>query len=279
MKKLVIISGLSGSGKTTVSNYLEDKGFYCIDQYPPELYEELINLIQSEKFKYDNIALTVSLPDLEKYASLIYNFDLKPIFILLDSSTDVIINRYKFTRRVHPLLINGKAGTLSEAIEIEKTYLEKHKNNSIIIDTSSTSSKQLKEKLDEALSNKKEGNISISFVSFGFKNGIPKDTDAMFDVRFLDNPFYDPKLRKKTGNEKAVREYVLDKPKTQRYLKKLIAYLDFMFKAYDQNDDKRHLTICIGCTGGQHRSVTIANYLYKYYKDKYSCYIKHRELS
>lgn len=279
MKKLVLISGISGAGKSTASNTLEDMGFTCIDQYPVELLPDLIELIKtSDSIKYDRVALTIGLSDLDKFFKLIDNSDFDSTLILLDANKDTIINRYKFTRRVHPLVISNTAATLEEAVEIEKNIIKKFKKKNVhVIDTSNLSLKQHKAKLDKILKYNDFNNLAITFESFGFKNGVPDDADVVLDVRMLDNPFYIEKLKNKTGNDKAVKEYVLNSKPTQRYLKKLIAYLDFMFKTYD-NEEKRHLTICIGCTGGQHRSVTITNYLYDYYKDKYMCYLKHREI-
>ncbi len=279
MKKLVVISGVSGAGKTTVSNFLEDKGYMCIDQYPIELLKELIGLIENDNsYKYQNVALTISLKDLEKYSNYLNNTNINPTLILIDADKDTIINRYKFTRRIHPLLVSNVADTLSEAVDIEKGILDKFRKEAKIIDTTNLSKKDLLEAVNRALKNVDEGNLTLSFVSFGFKNGVPRDCDDIIDVRFLDNPFYDPKLKNKTGNQKAVKDFVLNSRGIKTYLKKLISYLDFTFKAYDKNGEKRHLTICVGCTGGQHRSVVVANYLYQYYKKQYTCYIKHREL-
>ncbi len=279
MKRLAIISGVSGAGKTTASNYLEDKGYRCIDQYPLELIKELVDLLESDNsFKYENVALTISLNDLEKCSYLLSNGNFKVTLILIDADKEVLINRYKFTRRIHPLLVNNIADTLSEAIDIEKSILEKYRRLGVVIDTTSISNVQFRKQMDKALNDLDEKNLTLSFVSFGFKNGVPQDCDNIFDVRFLDNPFYDPDLKVKTGNDKEVKDFVLSKPLTKDYLKKLIAYVDFMVKSYEQNEEKRHLTICIGCTGGQHRSVVITNYLYDYYKKKYVCHLKHREL-
>ena len=279
MKKLIIISGVSGAGKTTASNILEDKGYRCIDQYPPELLKELIDLIQNdEAFKYESVALSISLSDLDKYSTLLSNSEIKPKLILIDADKETIINRYKFTRRIHPLLVSNVADSLDEALDIEKGILEKYAKEATIINTTHLSHKQHVELINKALNDIEEKYLSLSFVSFGYKNGVPKDGDTIFDVRFLDNPFYVEKLKKKTGNDKPVKDFVLNSSKTQKYLKKIIAYIDFMLKAYDSKE-KRHLTICVGCTGGQHRSVVIANYLYAYYKDKYTCYIGHRELN
>lgn len=279
MKKLIIVSGISGAGKTTASNILEDDGYLCIDQFPPELFKSLLDLIENDKTsKYENVVLAVSLIDFDSYAELLKNSNIKPTILLVDADKETVINRYKFTRRIHPLLVSNKADTLEEAVDIEKRILKKYENSASIIDTTHLSIKHHRDKLNELLENRKENNLSISFVSFGYKNGVPEDGDTFFDVRFLDNPFYVDNLKKKTGNDKAVKKFVLSSKKSQRYLKKLISYIDFMLKEYDRNKEKRHITICVGCTGGQHRSVVITNYLYDYYKDKYSCYKKHREL-
>ncbi len=279
MKTLILISGISGAGKTTASNILEDMGFTCIDQYPVELLPDLIELIKNDNsLKYDKVALTIGLTDLEKFSNLLGNTDFDAKLILLDASKDAIINRYKFSRRVHPLVISNTASTVEEAVEIEKGIINKFKKRNIhVIDTTNLTAKQHKAVLDKILNYSDYNNLAITFESFGYKNGVPDDADVVLDVRMLDNPFYVEKLKHKTGNDKPVQEYVLNSKLTQRYIKKTLDYLDFMFKAYD-NEEKRHLTICIGCTGGQHRSVTLANYLYDHYKDKYMCYLTHREL-
>lgn len=279
MKRLVLISGISGAGKSTASNIMEDMGFTCIDQYPAELLPDLIELIENDdSFKYDNVALTVVLSDLDRFSNLLDNSNFDSTLILLDANKDTIINRYKFSRRVHPLVISNTAATIEEAFEIEKNIINKYKKKNVhVLDTSNMNTKQLKEKFDRIMAYDDYNNLAITFESFGFKNGVPDDADVVFDVRMLDNPFYVEKLKHKTGKDKPVRDYVLNSKLTQRYIKKLTSYLDFMFKAYD-NEEKRHLTICIGCTGGQHRSVTMAIYLYEHYKDKYMCYIKHREI-
>lgn len=279
MKKLVLISGISGAGKSTAANILEDMGYTCIDQYPAVLIPDLLDLIRKDNsIKYDMVALSIDINELDNYYHLLANSEYKPQLILLDANKDTIINRYKFTRRVHPLIVSNTASTLEEAVDIEMGILNRYKRKNVhIIDTDDLPPKQLKATLDKVLKYDDFNNLAITFKSFGFKNGVPDDADVVLDVRMLDNPFYVPKLKNKTGNDKPVKEYVLNSKLTQRYLKKTTAYLDFMFKAYD-NEEKRHLTICIGCTGGQHRSVTIANYLYDVYKEKYMCYLTHREL-
>ncbi|MBQ6126899.1 MAG: RNase adapter RapZ, partial [Erysipelotrichaceae bacterium] len=250
-----------------------------IDQYPVELLPDLIELIKNDNsLKYDKVALTIGLTDLEKFSNLLGNTDFDAKLILLDASKDAIINRYKFSRRVHPLVISNTASTVEEAVEIEKGIISKFKKRNIhVIDTTNLTLKQHKAVLDKILNYSDYNNLAITFESFGYKNGVPDDADVVLDVRMLDNPFYVEKLKHKTGNDKPVQDYVLNSKLTQRYIKKTLDYLDFMFKAYD-NEEKRHLTICIGCTGGQHRSVTLANYLFDHYKDKYMCYLAHREL-
>ena len=196
MKKLVIISGVSGAGKTTASNYLEDKGYRCIDQYPPELLKELINLIDNDdSFKYQNVVLTISPFDLDKAVTLLTNTNFKVTLILIDADKETIINRYKFTRRIHPLLTNNVADTLSEALDIEKNILYKYKDRGFLINTTNLPVRAFQDQINRALNDIEDKNLSLSFVSFGFKNGIPKDCDVIFDVRFLDNPFYVEELK------------------------------------------------------------------------------------
>lgn len=279
MKELILISGISGAGKTTASNMLEDLGYTCIDQYPIELISDLIELIKNDNsIKYNKVALTISLSDLENFSNLLSNSELNSKLILIDANKETIISRYKFTRRLHPLVIANTASTLEEAVDIEKNIVSSFKKKNVhVIDTTDLSAKQLREKLDDILENETFKNVAITFESFGYKNGVPDDADMIIDVRMLDNPFYVEKLKNKTGNDKEVKNFVLKSKLTQRYLKKLLPLLDFNFKEYDK-EEKRHITICVGCTGGQHRSVTIANYLYANYKDKYMCYIRHRDI-
>ena len=279
MRKLVLISGISGAGKSTASNILEDMGYTCIDQYPVELLPDLIGLINtSDSIRYQKVALTIGLSDLEKFYNLLENADYASTLILLDASKDSIINRYKFTRRVHPLVVANTASTLEEAVEIEKDILNRFRERNVhIVDTSNLTLRQHKEILDKILEYDDFNNLAITFESFGYKNGVPDDADVILDVRMLETPFYVPQLKDLTGNDAPVQEYVLNSKLTGKYLKKVTDYLNFMLEAYD-TQEKRHLTICIGCTGGQHRSVTVANYLYEYYKEKYMCYITHREL-
>lgn len=275
MKKIIILSGISGAGKTTASNNLEDMGYRCIDQYPSELLADLIELILKSD-NYQNVVLSISISDLDKYSLLLENGLLDVFLILMDCKKQTAIDRYKFSRRVHPLLINNTASTLEEAIDIEKKLLAKYENGAHVIDTTFLSLSEHQAMLKRILNKEHDCTLSISFISFGFKYGVPSDADLVFDVRILKNPYYDADLREMTGNDRLVQEYVLNNEVGQDYLQRLLTYLDFTFASYGK--DKRHLQVCVGCTGGQHRSVTIANYLYNYYRDKYNCYLMHREL-
>lgn len=280
MKKIVIISGISGAGKSTAANILEDMGYLCIDQYPVELLDNLVELIvNDDSVKYQKVALTIPLSDLDKYDKFFDNSEIESTLILLDASTETIIKRYKFTRRVHPLLISNIANSLEEAVEIEKNWLEYYRNRAFghVLDTTNLSFREHKETLDRILSYDDFNNLAVSFISFGYKYGVPGDADLIFDVRILDNPFWVEELRDLNGNDEPVYNYVLNGKHAKEYLDKLISYIDFTLQAYDK-EEKRHLTICVGCTGGKHRSVTITNYLYDHYKEEYLCYKKHREL-
>lgn len=278
-RKLLLVTGISGAGKTTAMNILEDMGYNCIDRYPSELIGNLVELLQNDQsYKYQNVALSIPLVNYDKYRDLLKNADVETILILVDADKETIIRRYKFTRRVHPLLVSNKVETLEEAIEFEKKLLEKYKDDtSYCINTDNVTAKTHREMLESILHHRHDEHFSVSFVSFGFKNGVPQDADFIFDVRTLDNPFYHQELKNLSGNDDQVYSFVIEKEKTQLYLKHLLAYLDFCFDAYEK-EDKRHITVAIGCTGGQHRSVSVVNYLYQRYKDKLLCFRKHREV-
>lgn len=278
IKNVILLSGISGAGKSSVSNMLEDLGYYCIDQYPVDLIEDLIHLLKnSDDIRYNKLVLTTTLQDFNKFYVKLKN-DISCVSVmLLDASKDVLINRYRFTRRVHPLLLSNKADGLEMAISLEKEMLEKVYNDSFtIIDTSQMLSRDLRIKLESFIHN--EGKLfSVSFESFGFKYGQAKNGDLVFDVRILENPYYIEELKKLTGLDDKVYEYVLSFEETKKYLNKLQDFLEYNFAMY-QKEGKRHLTVAIGCTGGKHRSVSIARFLYKYYKEKFQCYISHRDI-
>lgn len=279
-KELVLVTGVSGAGKSTAMNILEDMGYTCIDRYPSELLANLLTLIREDYAdKYKKIALSMPLYNYDKYRILLNNTGIKTVLILLDAEEETIIKRYKFTRRVHPLLISKRVNTLAEAIKMEKNILTKYLNDTpFLLDTTNMNSKTQRFALAEILHHNLDDNFTISFISFGFKNGLPADADLVFDVRVLDNPFYIPNLKPLTGNDEEVYNFVLDNSKAQIYLQALIDYLDEVIMLYAKQD-KRHLSVCVGCTGGQHRSVAVVNFLYNNYHTKFLCYKKHREVS
>ena len=277
-KKVILISGLSGAGKTSVSNILEDLGYLCIDQFPSKLIKPLLDLIENdESAKYERVGITVPLMDLEDYFDVLDNLHIDSKLILLDADQRVLLNRYKFTRRIHPLLVGNVADTLEEAIGIEKEVIAKYEEKFEIIDTTNLGQSELRQIVESMISAESRDKFTISFESFGFKNGIASDADLVFDVRFLDNPFYFEELKYKTGNDKEVYDFVMSKERTKEYLNYLLSYLDYSFKMYTR-EGKRHLTVAVGCTGGQHRSASLVNYLYDHYKEQYNCLKKHRDI-
>lgn len=278
-RQLILLSGISGAGKTTVSNILEDLGFYCIDQFPAGLIENLAAYINSGTDpRLDKLVLTTNLYDFEKLYSYLKGESLNVTVIMVDAVKDVLLNRYKFTRRMHPLLLESKADTLDMAIDMEKMMLSGcYKDAMVLLDTSTGDSKDLRLRLENLVCNMEDVSLAISFESFGFKYGISKGADMVFDVRLLDNPFYVPELKNKTGKDEEVFNYVINKENARSYLSKLTELLDYVFDSYER-EGKRHITIGIGCTGGKHRSVSVAGYLYRYYQNKRLVFIRHRDI-
>ena len=276
MKQILLISGLSGAGKTSVTNTLEDLGYRCIDQFPSGLIPNLIDLIQKDS-AYEYVAISMQIMDLEHYFPMLDNIEFNSRLILLDCDEKVLLNRYKFSRRIHPLLVSNIADTLEEAISLEKEKLDKYRDRFEVIDTTNMSTRALAKRVLEYISLEKQPKLTLSFESFGFKNGVAQDADMIFDVRFLPNPYYVDELRDLTGNDAKVYDYVMSFDKTREYLKMLVAYLDYVFDAY-KGEEKRHLTIAIGCTGGQHRSASIVNYLFDHYKERFNCLKGHRDI-
>jgi len=187
------------------------------------------------------------------------------------------LHRYKLTRRNHPLLNGNVCNTLEEAIEEERKMFQSVKDRATcVIDTTFLKTSELKNKLQDYFSLSSKPVFTISFISFGYKHGVPMDADCMLDVRFLPNPFWEVELRPYSGDDACVYNYVMDKPETKEFCEKMIAFLDYAFEKYVK-EGKNHFTVAIGCTGGQHRSVSITNYLYSYYQDKYRCFKEHRD--
>lgn len=278
-QKVILVTGLSGAGKTTAMGILEDMGYHAIDQFPPQLLKNLIHLAVEEKDpRFDNLAIATTAMDLPDFVRRFRNIDADMRILFLEAGVETLLARYKSTRRTHPMLLSNKAKTLEEAIEVEKDMFEDVKEKAYLsVDTSKLTEIELRKKLTEGFKLSSSPVFSISFISFGFKNGIPMDADLLFDVRFMQNPFWIEELKLKNGCDEDVREYVMQFDQTKDYLKRLHDFLDYSFKEYVA-EGKNHFTIAIGCTGGQHRSVVTVNWLYDQFKENYQCYKRHRDM-
>lgn len=281
--KFVVVTGMSGGGKSTAMKMLEDAGFYCVDNLPVSLISTFTELIAPSGSEIEKAALGLDVRSkgsfmqmnqaLDELKDKGYSFEL----LFMDAEDRVLVKRYKETRRIHP--VDGK-GSIEESIKKERKMLKAiHDRADYVIDTSSLLTRELKEELDRIfLKNEEYNSLMINVMSFGFKHGIPLDADLVFDVRFLPNPFYIDELKLKTGNEKEVRDYVMSFPEAEEFLWKLTDMIEFLIPNYVK-EGKHRLVIAIGCTGGRHRSVTLANALYEALKNKgnYGLSINHRD--
>lgn len=281
--RFVIVTGLSGAGKTEATRSLEDLGYFCVDNLPPKLipkFAEACNNGSVEKVAIvTDIRGGVFFDDL--FESLLYlkNNDFKYEILFLESSDEVLVKRFKEARRSHPLAPNSRVLT---GISEERNKLREVKDRADqIIDTSKYKIRDLREKINELYGSAEEPDkeLSITVLSFGFKYGIPVDSDLVFDVRFIPNPFYIPELKAFSGSDEPVKKYVLEQKETEGFLEKLMDMLRFLIPNYTQ-EGKRQLIVSIGCTGGRHRSVAIANELYELLsKEGYKTGIEHRDIS
>lgn len=281
--KLVIVTGMSGAGKTIALKMLEDIGFYCVDNLPISLVDKFVQLV-SEGTSIEKAALGLDIRSGEELGNLDEilenwrrsNVDVQVLF--LDANDAVLIKRYKETRRTHPL---AGAGRLENGIEKEREKLAFLKREAdYIIDTSMLLTRKLRKELEKIfLQDARYKNMYVTVLSFGFKYGIPEDADLVFDVRFLPNPYYDEHLRPLTGQVQAVRDYVMQGGTADAFLKKLYDMIDFLLPNYI-NEGKNQLVIAVGCTGGKHRSVTIARALYEHLEaaGEYGIRIDHRDI-
>ena len=278
-QNIILITGMSGAGKTTAMGILEDMGYHCIDNFPVQLIQDLDQIINKDDVdpRYQNIALATTALDYPKFLQYFDNTETSFRVVFLDASNEKLLLRYKFTRRHHPMIIFNKAKTIEEAIEIERDMFDALNEQAILhIDTTKLDHGALKDLLMKKLAINSKRSFSISFMSFGFKHGIPLDADFVFDVRFLPNPFYIEELKSLTGDDAPVYDYVMRFQQTKDYIAYLKPYLDFVFTQY-KKQNKNHIIVAIGCTGGHHRSVTIANWLYEQYSDIYTCFKSHRD--
>ena len=279
--ELVIITGMSGAGKTVAVQSFEDLGYFCIDNIPPTLLPTFWELVK-ESGKISRIALVIDLRSRDFFNevdSLIATLDNTQLvttrIIFLDSSDSVLVSRYKETRRNHPLAPDGR---VSDGIARERELLMDLRTRAqIIIDTSDISPRQLRERLIKDFATKDYQTFHVEVMSFGFKYGVPIDADIIWDVRFLPNPHYIPELRPQTGMDAPVYDYVMKQPETQAFYSKLIDVIEFCLPGY-KKEGKSSVTIAIGCTGGKHRSVAIAERIANHLKtDNYAVNISHRD--
>lgn len=282
--RFVIVTGMSGAGKSTALKMLEDMGYFCVDNLPVQLMPKFAEMLMLPDAEISQAALGIDIRNgqaLEGMEEQLSRMDAQGIryeILFLDARDNVLVKRYKETRRQHPL---GGAGRVDIGIAKERERIAFLKMRATyILDTSKMLTRELKQELEKIFVEGKEfKNLYISVMSFGFKYGIPQDADLVFDVRFLPNPYYIEGLKEKTGNDREVQEYVLNNERAQTFVEKLKGLMDFLLPNYIL-EGKNQLVIGIGCTGGKHRSVTLANVMYQYMekKESYGVRIEHRDI-
>lgn len=280
----MVVTGMSGGGKRTALKMLEDTGFYCVDNLPVPLIEKFVELVDTPGSEIKKVALGLDVradqpfEEVHRILGNLKKVGYKYEILFMDASEQVLLKRYKESRRLHPLALEGR---VEDGIRREREILKSMKESSdYVIDTSNLLTRELKEEIDRIfVMNEEYNSLMVTILSFGFKNGIPADSDLVFDVRFLPNPYYIDELKPQTGNDKAVQEYVMSFPEAEEFLLKLEDMIHFLIPLYIK-EGKYQLVIGIGCTGGKHRSVTLANELYKHMKNKgnYGLKIYHRDV-
>ena len=283
--RFVIVTGMSGAGKSTAMKMMEDIGFFCIDNLPIQLVDKLVEFYEKFESNIDKVAIGIDIRDkegLEHIESTLTSLTEKKVLydiLFLDAENEVLIKRYKETRRNHPLAGRER---IESGIVQEREKLEFLKEKATyIIDTSQLLTRELKLELEKIfVENQDYKNLFVTILSFGFKYGIPSDSDIVMDVRFLPNPYYVEGLRAKTGNDKEIQDYVMQFEDAQVFLDKLEDLVKFLIPHYIE-EGKNQLVISIGCTGGKHRSVTLANELYKRLQSEkdYGLKIEHRDIA
>ena len=281
--RFIIVTGMSGAGRTQASHCMEDMGYYCIDNLPPVLIDKFADICRHSQGKLEKVALVMDLrggylfeqltDELRNLKNSGYEYEI----LFLDSSEETLIKRYKETRRKHPL---ASEGSIIEGIRREREILSPIKSVSdYIIDTTNMTLGNLKKKMEELFGGGENfENFSVEMESFGFKFGMALDADLVFDVRFLINPYYKEKLKKKTGLDKEVYDYVFSDEATKEFCEKLKDLLDFLIPKYKE-EGKNNLVVAIGCTGGKHRSVAVAEHLALYLKEKgENTTVNHRDI-
>jgi UPF0042 nucleotide-binding protein len=282
--QFVIITGLSGAGKSQAIDSFEDAGYFCVDNLPPQLVPTMVDLFRREGSKVDRVAIVSDVRGGEYFGRLEQLLDelrergVEHTLVFLEASNEALVRRFKETRRRHPA---AEGGRVIDGIRRERRLLAPLRERAtLVIDTSDISIHELKARLNkDIIQHSRRTNIVFAVVSFGYKFGIPIDADLLFDVRFLPNPHYDLRLRPLTGLDAEVRDFVLASPDTGEYLEHLLGMLDFLFPRYAA-EGKAHLTIGVGCTGGRHRSVAIAQLIGdRYEKQGYYTVVRHRDIA
>ncbi len=282
--RFVIVTGMSGGGKSTVLKMLEDAGFYCVDNLPISLVEKFVELISTPNSEVSKVALGLdvrsdqSFEDATRVLAQLKEKGSKFEILFIDADEKVLIKRYKETRRVHPLALDGR---VEDGVRSERKVLENIRRSAdYVIDTTNLLTRELKAELERIfVENEEYNSLMVTVMSFGFKYGIPADADLVFDVRFLPNPFYIDELKHKTGNDREIQEFVMGYEEAEDFMRMLTDMIQFLIPNYVK-EGKYRLVIAIGCTGGKHRSVTLANELYKRMKDKgkYGIKLYHRDI-
>lgn len=282
--RFIIVTGLSGAGKSEATNALEDMGYFCVDNLPPKLIKKFAEVCKQSQGSIDKVALVMDIrggiffDDLFESLSELSREQFRYEILFLDTSDEVLVKRFKEKRRSHPLAPGGRVIT---GIELERQKLREVKDKAdVIIDTSKYAIKDLREEMARKFGDKEmpEKQMAITILSFGFKYGIPVDSDLVFDVRFIPNPFYIPELKPFSGNDEPVKNYVMDQIETQTFLEKANDMFEFLIPNY-QKEGKKQLIISIGCTGGRHRSVAIANSIYEtLHSNNHDVYVEHRDI-
>ncbi|WP_174728670.1 RNase adapter RapZ [Mesobacillus harenae] len=280
--QMVIITGMSGAGKTVAIQSFEDLGFFCVDNLPPTLLPKFLELMKESGHKMNKVALVMDLRGREFFDSLFKALDdlaetswVAPQVLFLEANDSTLVRRYKETRRSHPL---APSGLPLEGIAMERDLLEELKGRAqLIYNTSELKPRELREKILNEFSANKKIPFTVNLVSFGFKHGIPIDADLVFDVRFLPNPHYIEHMRPKTGLDEDVSSYVLKWNETNKFLEKVTELLSFMLPHY-KREGKSQLVIAIGCTGGQHRSVALSEHIAAHFASDYRTVVTHRDI-
>jgi len=278
--RFLIVTGLSGSGKTVASHFLEDLGYYCVDNLPAKLIPTFVDLWKRKEVEIDKVALVVDIREhgfLETFPGVWEEIRKKvtPRLIFLDASDETLVKRFSETRRPHPLARKS----ILEGVRLERRRMAPIKKMADeVIDTSETNLSQLKEIFARKFLKRAKPSLRVSVISFGYKYGIPLDSDLIFDTRFLPNPFYVDALRNLSGQDSAVRDFLLGADETQAFLAELFRFIRFQMPRFVA-EGKSSLVISVGCTGGRHRSVVVADELREYLqKEKYDITISHRDI-